>query len=90
MNNKNYLKELAKSLFFELSDEQIEKLSVEMDEIQEMIDQAKKTVDDKVEPSNYPRVVNCSSLRKDVPVVNEKKKDYLSNAKVADKYVVGR
>jgi len=90
MIDKNYLKELTKSLRFNLDDEQVDKLVMELSEIDGMIQHAKKTVDPSITPVNYPRVKNCGKLRKDTPVDNKDKKEYLSNAKVADKYVVGK
>ncbi|MCQ3908476.1 MAG: hypothetical protein MJ200_02795 [Mycoplasmoidaceae bacterium] len=86
-----YIKELSHSLFFDFSDKQLEKI---IKEIQELDDELQKTNFDKLvgsyTPVNYTRVSNCAKLRRDDQPDKKYDKDYLSNAKKADKYVVGK
>lgn len=88
--DRDYVKQLARSLYFEFSDEQLEKI---VKEIQELDDQMHKAnleeLIKKYTPVNYTRVTNCAKLRQDKPD-KQLNKDYLSNAKKADKYVVGK
>lgn len=88
MIDKDYIKRLAQSLCFELSDEQTNAI---IKEIQELDEELKQSNYEKhqASPVYYTRVVNCAKFRKDVPD-KQLKKDYLSNAKVVDKYVVGK
>ena len=85
-----YVKQLARSLYFEFSDEQLDLI---VKEIQQLDDQMQKTdlnaLIQKYTPVNYTRVTNCAKLRQDKPD-KQLNKDYLSNAKKADKYVVGK
>lgn len=88
MIDKEYIKHLTKNLYIELSDEQTSKIIKEIQELDGLL--AATNFDyTKYTPVNNPRVINCAKFRKDVP---DKKldKDYLSNAKKADKYVVGK
>lgn len=88
MIDKEYIKHLTANLCFELSDEQTRKILAEIQELDNML--AESDFDDqKYSPVNNPRVVNCATLRKDV-CDKQLDKDYLSNAKKADKYVVGK
>lgn len=86
-----YIKELAHSLYFEFSDEQLQKI---IKEIQELDDELQKTnfkeLTGNYTPVNYTRVSNCAVLRRDDQPDKKYDKDYLSNAKKADKYVVGK
>jgi len=90
MIDKNYIKKLAKTLCLEEDEDQIEKV------IQDIIALNDELKNINIDPNSidaipvdYPRVVNCASLRKDVPS-KKTDKDYLNNAKVANKYVVGK
>ncbi|XQP55146.1 MAG: hypothetical protein ACOQNV_00025 [Mycoplasmoidaceae bacterium] len=89
--DQEYVKELAHSLFFEFDDEQLQKI---IKEIQELDDELQKTDFQKLvgsyTPVNYTRVTNCAKLRRDDQPDKKYDKDYLSNAKKADKYVVGK
>ncbi len=88
MIDKEYIKRLTNSLCFELSDEQTNKI---IKEIQELDEELKHSNYEKhqASPVCYTRAVNCAKFRKDVPD-KQLDKDYLSNATVADKYVVGK
>lgn len=88
MIDKDYIKHLSKNLCFELSDEQTNKILKELQDLDDMM--LATHFDDKIySPVNGPRVINYAKFRKDVPD-KDLKKDYLSNAKKADKYVVGK
>ncbi len=90
MIDKENINKLASSLYFELSEEETEKI---IKEIQQLDKQLQATnVDPKnlnVKPVNYTRAVNCATFRKDQPE-QKQDKDYLANAEVANKYVVGK
>lgn len=88
MVDKKYVSELAQKLFFELSDEQLDLVQKEIVDLENQLDLYKKEIDSKSIPANFPRVKNCATLRKDV--VEQTEGDYLSNAKVVNKYVVGK
>lgn len=86
----DYVKALARSLYFEFSDEQLEKIVKEIQELNEQLEKENfSELTSKYTPVNYTRVVNCAKLRQDKPD-KQLEKDYLSNAKKADKYVVGK
>jgi len=90
MIDKKQIEELAKNLCFEEDKDQIEKVIQDikgLDNDLKDINIDPNSID--AIPVDYPRVVNCASLRKDVPEQKEDK-DYLSNAKVANKYMVGK
>ncbi|MCQ3907704.1 MAG: hypothetical protein MJ219_03020 [Mycoplasmoidaceae bacterium] len=90
MIDKEYIKHLTKNLCFELSDEQTNKIIKEIQDLDRQLKESNFEVDNiKFAPVNNPRVINFAKLRPDIP---DKKldKDYLSNAKVANKYVVGK
>lgn len=89
MIDKKYLKELAQKLYFELDDKEVEKIAKDIENLEVELQDYQKEIDPKSIPADYPRVKNCAVLRKDV-IAKSEKKDYLSNAKTADKYVVGK
>lgn len=89
MIDKKYIKELAQKLYFELGDKQVDLIAKDLESLEKQLDVYQKEIDAKSIPADYPRVKNCATLRKDV-VSKSDKKEYLSNAKTADKYVVGK
>ncbi|XQP55648.1 MAG: hypothetical protein ACOQNY_02470 [Mycoplasmoidaceae bacterium] len=90
MVDKEYIKHLTKNLCFELSEEQTAKIIKEIQELDQDLEQSHFDVENpKYKPVNNPRVINCAKMRKDVPD-KQLEKDYLSNAKKSDKYVVGK
>lgn len=89
MIDKEYIKQLAKKLYIELDDEQLDKVTDEINEMEKQLAEYRKDINPATIPADYPRVKNCAVLRKDI-ISKPAKKDYLSNAKVADKYVVGK
>ncbi len=86
MIDRQYIKQLAKSMCFDVSDEQADKIVTEIKELNDSLQHILKT---DATPVNYARAVNYASLRHDV-ADKQLEKDYLSNAKKADKYVVGK
>lgn len=89
--NKVFIKELSHSLFFDFSDEQLGKI---VNDIQRIDQHLKQSNYDKLigsyTPVTYTRVVNCAKFRRDDEPDKIYDKDYLSNAKRADKYVIGK
>ncbi|MCQ3914955.1 MAG: hypothetical protein MJ201_04300 [Mycoplasmoidaceae bacterium] len=89
--DQEYIKELARSLYFELSDEQLQKIVAEIQELDEQLQRANfSELTSKFTPVCYTRVSNCAKLRRDDEPDKKYDKDYLSDAKKADKYVVGK
>lgn len=89
MIDKEYIKQLAKKLYFELDDKQVQTIVGDLSNLEGQLKNYQKVIDEKSIPADYPRVRNCAVLRKD-EITKPDKKDYLSNAKTADKYVVGK
>lgn len=89
--DQEYIKELARSLYFEFTNEQLQKIVKEIQELDDELQQANfEQLIAKHTPVNYTRVTNCAKLRRDDAADKKYDKDYLSNAKKADKYVVGK
>ncbi len=89
MIDKKYIKELAQKLYFELDDKQVDLIAKDLENLEKQLAIYQQEIDPNSIPADYPRVKNCATLRKDI-VSKSDKKDYLSNAKKADKYVVGK
>ena len=90
MIDKEYIKHLTRNLCFELSDAETTKIIKEIQDLDQMLKESNFEQQQKqYSPVNNPRVINCAKFRKDVPD-KQLNKDYLSNAKKADKYVVGK
>ena len=90
MIDKEYIKKLTASLCFELSDNQTNQIINEIELLDKQLQQAEISLKNlKAQPTNYSRAVNCSTFRKDV-VSFKQDKEYLSNAKVINNYVVGK
>lgn len=90
MIDKEYINKLASSLYFELSDNETKKIIKEIQDLDAQLQATNITPKNlKASPVNYSRAVNCATFRKDKPV-KKQDKDYLSNATVANKYVVGK
>ncbi|MBQ0045780.1 MAG: hypothetical protein KBS35_02725 [Mycoplasma sp.] len=89
--DQDYIKRLARSLFFDFSDEQLQKIVKEIQELDDQLQLANfEELIAKFTPVDHPRVSNCAKLRRDDEADKKYDKDYLSNAKKADKYVVGK
>lgn len=89
MINKKYIEELAQKLYFRLDDKQVDLIAKDLENLEKQLAVYQQEIDSKSIPADYPRVKNCAVLRKDV-VSKSGKKEYLSNAKTFDKYVVGK
>ncbi|MCQ2956917.1 MAG: hypothetical protein MJ233_03645 [Mycoplasmoidaceae bacterium] len=90
MIDKDYINKLASSLYFELTDNEVNKIIGEIKQLDAQLQATNITPKNlKNSPVNYSRAVNCASFRKDQPV-KKQDKDYLSNATVVNKYVVGK
>lgn len=87
--NKEKIKSLSKTLYFDLSNEQLIELEKEFIEIQQKIDVLKKINTDNIESTNFCLVSSNSNLRKDEIVLASDNKKHLSNAKqIINDYVV--
>lgn len=86
----SYIKKIAKSMFFELTDDQVNDIVQKIQCLNDLcIKNDFESITSKFTLANYTRTVSCSKFRQDIP---DKKynKDYLLNAKKNGKYVEGK
>lgn len=87
--DKEFVRALGKDLLIDLTDAEIEYFIPFIQDnenyMDKFIEEAKKF---KLTPRYFPKTINCAKLREDTPINH--KEDYLSDAKKADKYVVGK
>jgi len=87
LNNKEYLKKLASSLYFEMDEKQLDKLASQFDNLQKDVEMIKNFDTKDLLPTNFCLAESFNSLREDIVI--EDKNDHLKNAdKVIEGYVV--
>lgn len=89
--DKETIKSIADQLYISLTDEEIAKVIADLQDLENNVSylSALKAKVEKLEPAEGPKVKSCATFRKDV-ASDYKDNDYFKEAKVQDKFVVGK